>query len=456
MQNLSIFRPLIALLSLWLAAGSTGWCVDFTEIARFDISGTSINTTTPTPDDDIGVNAVALAWNGTKLYLAGFNNSGSFGETSIIEITNATATGLVAPTYSAKFSTDTFTPGGRGFTGLDISPDGTKLAAAFDDGLAGTPLGIQAFDTMTNTQLWAKANRGGSGVEFDPGYPGGNPALGTGVAYVGSFGSGRRALQDTTTGADIWTTSNGMIWIPTAGVTNNFTRDIAFDPDAGDMYVRSRNDLFKAERNGDNSTNQANNVLLVDLVDGPFVNYQHLGFMDTTNDGKLLIFNDRSSAAAGQDFFTVTKLSNTAGAAQTANFSFLPNPDTTPFTPATGAGWYDYDFDATSQTLAILDTSNRYVHVFQLGAVAVDDADFNDDSSVNGLDFLIWQRGFGTGTSNATGDANGDSVVNAADLVIWQNQYAGAPLVAGVAAVPEPHAIVILLFCSLGIAVRRP
>ena len=56
----------------------------------------------PPPDADfIGVNAVAVAWNGLKLYVAGYNNSGTFGETSIIEITNATASGLVTPTFSS-------------------------------------------------------------------------------------------------------------------------------------------------------------------------------------------------------------------------------------------------------------------------------------------------------------------------------------------------------------------
>jgi fibronectin-binding autotransporter adhesin len=64
----------------------------------------------------------------------------------------------------------------------------------------------------------------------------------------------------------------------------------------------------------------------------------------------------------------------------------------------------------------------------------IDDPDFNDSGRVDGEDFLIWQRGLGTGTTNATGDANGDGIVDAADLRAWQQGFgatatAPAPLV---------------------------
>ena len=405
------------LCSIFLVGSANVKAVDFTEIARFNISATGNPAVPPgdplpPPDSDfVGVSAVALAYNGTKLYVAGYNNSASFGETSIVEITNPTAKGLVTPTFSNKFSTDASTPGGRGFSGLALSPDGTKLAAAFDDGIADTPLGLQAFDTSNNTQLWAKANRGGSGVAFDPGFPGGNAALGSGVAYVQSFGSGRRSLQNATTGADIWTPTDGMIWIPNAGVTDNFTRDIAFNPATGDMYIRSKNELYFADRSGDNLTDQANNVLLVDNADAPFVNNQHLAFMNTSSDGDLIILNDRSSGAVGQDFFAVNKVYNTAGISQTANFSFLPNADSSPFVVGTGAGWYDYDFDATTQTLALLDTSNSFVHIFQVGNASAQPGDFDNDGDVDGHDFLVWQRG---------GSPNG---INSGDLGTWQSNY---------------------------------
>lgn len=82
--------------------------------------------------------------------------------------------------------------------------------------------------------------------------------------------------------------------------------------------------------------------------------------------------------------------------------------------------------------------------------VAADDADFNDDNIVDGLDFLILQRGTGVGTTAAEGDANGDGVINGADLAIWETQYGGPPPLAAVAAaVPEPTALLLLQLAGL-------
>jgi fibronectin-binding autotransporter adhesin len=58
----------------------------------------------------------------------------------------------------------------------------------------------------------------------------------------------------------------------------------------------------------------------------------------------------------------------------------------------------------------------------------IDDPDFNDSGRVDGEDFLIWQRGLGNGTTNATGDANGDGVVDGADLRAWQQGFGATPV----------------------------
>ena len=58
------------------------------------------------------------------------------------------------------------------------------------------------------------------------------------------------------------------------------------------------------------------------------------------------------------------------------------------------------------------------------GSIVGGDADFNNDTAVTGVDFLIWQRNLGaTSADHSTGDANGDQNVNQGDLVIWQSQY---------------------------------
>ena len=93
------------------------------------------------------------------------------------------------------------------------------------------------------------------------------------------------------------------------------------------------------------------------------------------------------------------------------------------------------------------------------GAVTpVMDADFNNDNVVNGADFLIWQRGFGAGSTNATGDADGNGVVNGADLAIWKSSFGGAPAVSAVGAVPEPGSLTLAAFAAIfaaGAAARR-
>jgi len=70
-------------------------------------------------------------------------------------------------------------------------------------------------------------------------------------------------------------------------------------------------------------------------------------------------------------------------------------------------------------------------------------ADFDGDSDVDGRDFLLWQRGFGS--SSGLGDANGDSTTNGDDLAIWEQQYGTTestiPTFEGV---PEPSTLMLL------------
>jgi hypothetical protein len=99
---------------------------------------------------------------------------------------------------------------------------------------------------------------------------------------------------------------------------------------------------------------------------------------------------------------------------------------------------FDYHLAGTDPTLLFTGTVN-YVGGSET------DADFNNDGVVNGRDFLIWQRGFGTGTTNAQGDANSSGTVDGADLTIWQNLYGTSSLVAAVQGVPEPSSICLVV-----------
>lgn len=92
------------------------------------------------------------------------------------------------------------------------------------------------------------------------------------------------------------------------------------------------------------------------------------------------------------------------------------------------------------------------------------DADFDNDLDVDGRDFLIWQRGYPSGTTNAQGNANQgpnaalgqDMVVNQIDLAAWQFKYGGpVPIVAASIAVPEPNALLLVAIAIASAISRR-
>lgn len=90
-------------------------------------------------------------------------------------------------------------------------------------------------------------------------------------------------------------------------------------------------------------------------------------------------------------------------------------------------------------------------------------ADFDEDSDVDGVDFLAWQQGLGKFmlADHADGDADGDGDVDAVDLSIFETQYGtqSLPPLAGINAVPEPHVVGLLavsgLICALTVRQRR-
>ncbi|MBX3432552.1 MAG: hypothetical protein KF847_04460 [Pirellulales bacterium] len=100
--------------------------------------------------------------------------------------------------------------------------------------------------------------------------------------------------------------------------------------------------------------------------------------------------------------------------------------------------------------------------LFTTGQLSVADgglenADFNNDGTVDGSDFLIWQRGAGAAGGLAAGDADGSGFVDGDDLAIFQTQFGTGPdAVEALTAVPEPAgAVVALLGLALAAGRRR-
>jgi hypothetical protein len=121
--------------------------------------------------------------------------------------------------------------------------------------------------------------------------------------------------------------------------------------------------------------------------------------------------------------------------------------------------WTDINAGSVaSVTAGVGDVDSDVVLLGHSIEVVANDADFDNDSDVDGNDFLIWQRGQGTttGATNGNGDANGNGAVDGADLGIWKTQFGMTGSAASVSAVPEPASFALsLLVLLLGNRGRR-
>lgn len=80
--------------------------------------------------------------------------------------------------------------------------------------------------------------------------------------------------------------------------------------------------------------------------------------------------------------------------------------------------------------------------------------DFNADSEVGFIDFLILSKGFGTAGDYATGDIDCNGAVEFADFLIFSSNF-GRSTTAANQTVPEPHAATLFVAGLLGLMWRR-
>ena len=335
-------------LAAGLATGAQAAVISMSLIQTIDTTSTSNSANA----EYVGNNVSAIAWNGSSLYVGGYVSAA--GNTGISRYNGGV--------WSAAFGVAATAQGSRGFTGLAVK--GNTLAAGWDGG-ANSVNSVRAFNATTGAQNWATGGgtpdatrRASGGANFDPGFNG--AGTNQGVSYL-ALGSGRRHLEDTTTGNYI----NGQ----NAGAIINFTpagttwRGHAFDSATGDLYTRESNRVGKAVRNGDNSfatISGAQSNVIYSTVVASGVDNQNIAFASTTAYGNLIFLNDRSSAANGQAFASVIKCIDTTGAVQTLNLGA--------FSALNGNGAYSFSFDAGTQTLAISDFANRAVYIFAVPA----------------------------------------------------------------------------------------
>lgn len=285
----------------------------------------------------VGSNPATVAWDGQDLYVAGWNNGRGNGDpNAIVKIADAANSDAFTSRFGAVAANNF-----RGYLSLDIKNGG--LAAVFENG-ADDPNGLSLWDTSTETQLWALTTRAVTGT-WDAGANGGNA-----VSWA-QFGSGRLRISDSANGTLLYDGTNGPIVYPGSGGTTWRGQDIDL---AGDIYMRENNQVIAADRTGENTTTNVRYIATPTGAGqaGQFVNVLNTPF------GDLVIYNDRTGAAT--TFGGSVQVIDTDGGAVAAAWNGI---DTS---AASATGWYDFDYDAATGTLAIVDFSNRQAFIFSV------------------------------------------------------------------------------------------
>lgn len=370
--------PIVALVAcVCIAASSASAQLNFylhntVDLGSSNFQGAFFGAPLFSGNSTLGSNPSGVAFNGTDVWVAGFNSSGVANKpVGIVRISNP----WDASPSAVQVTSIAGTPNARGFSGLDYDPVSTAVLAAYDNGAASAN-GITAWNTdVTNSNRWAKNARGGSGVAYDPGFGG----VDKGAAWT-TFGSGRRALQDANTGADIYTTANGMVIqqgysVPPLPADSGTTwRDMTFDPATGDLWARRSNGVLRNVRNGGNSIASRNWIFNPDVAaandgtatDATNINGQNIGYLDlAAPNSDLVIFNDRPNGNADKFWVTNVKLVDPAtGAVSPAQF-LDGNGVALPVPFGLGSGYFDFAWDTASQTLLGLDFDQRKLYRFR-------------------------------------------------------------------------------------------
>jgi hypothetical protein len=137
-----------------------------------------------------------------------------------------------------------------------------------------------------------------------------------------------------------------------------------------------------------------------------------------------------------------------------ANPAWVGSFDTYPGTSTLFNGNWGVFPDLGLDKLLISDRNRGLLVVNATGTEP--NADFDADFSVDGADFLAWQRHLGrTSATLAQGDGNRDRQTNRPDLGVWQSQFGMAGHHHGSTAVPEGATIGMLMPAALMFLKRR-
>ncbi|MEM7628548.1 MAG: GC-type dockerin domain-anchored protein [Planctomycetota bacterium] len=349
----------------------------------------------------IGNNPSSIAFDGRSLYVGGFNNSSSASSfeiqvAQIVDFLDGPGVRQFLPVAGSSSPGNVTVPS-RGYSGLSWD-DNRGLLATVDGGNSAVVDQIRIFNTAlptagnpTPVNLDLKAAsfeyRGIAGPSWDYG------ADGDGYDYDGdgAIDGPVAAILDPFFDADPLVKEGPFGLIPPAepgpgGSFNDLTdllyergdvpialfevstfyRDIDIDPDDGGIAVRTANGLIVVERDGTTvpwGTVAEDPAQLYAPDNAPFVSGQNVHWL-TDLDSELpdaVIWNDRDNTGT-QSFASTVKITERDGTA--ANLEIVDSNGDPVLLPD-GVGYYDFEWHEPSQTLLVMDFTNRAVFVLR-------------------------------------------------------------------------------------------
>lgn len=344
--------------ALSAVAGAANAQVAMNEISRINIAQVRFQEWNGAVNPSyIGFRPSAIAFDNGRLFVAGFSNSAAQ-PLGIVEVTNVGNTGAFNGAFSNTFGIRS-TGSNQGYSGLYLR--GNTLAYAYDQNsslASSNSVGVYNVSNVgvsTAAVTWQQTQRGGSGV-----------AINSAGNVVHSVVASNFVRQwNGSTGVGIWTgqTNGPTITTNTSGVTfgNNFYRDIDVDPATGRVFQRYSSGIAAWDLNTVNNAATPTNAAFAipnGVVNNIGQNLAVAGNAPIT--GSFVIYNNRSNAGAGQAFGSNFQVITTSGASMTLTLNLLSS------ITLTNDGYFDFSYDYSTQRLAVLDSSNGFIHIFQV------------------------------------------------------------------------------------------
>jgi len=353
----NVLLGLVAVAGLSAAANAQVTLTRLSTINLIDATGNIAST------KYIGNNATSLDWNGTDIVVAGFNNASGPNTVGMSRITNVYNGNFdsTAATFSNSFGLQAATPAQRGY--LDVARKGNIAYGAFEGGSGYASNGIHAVDVTTGLSAGSFVQPGyrTSGIALDGKY---------GNVVSSSVATGLRQfvandVNNISTQLYGPFGSAGYSILPSTDANTNW-RDVQVDSATGDVYYRKQNGIWKSTRSAENVGTEASLVglgLTVGDSAGQQIEIARGGALDG-----YMIFNSRNvtsitASSNWTDGFRVRALADLS----TPTLNYV-NFDPTAVGVKDGARWFDFSYDAGTNTLAVLDAFNKKIYIFGVPA----------------------------------------------------------------------------------------